>query len=163
MSAKPIEALALVAMTAAQAPPWLDAYDWWLFQGVFMGAALAAIIGEASIGKRIWRLIASVLIAYICAEFIAHLCGQETRAGVRFVGGVTAFVGWWAAKGIEATVPSAFKKAAKAGTDALVNRAAALGLGAGTTDRASDLYDRDAVGDQGDKAANKQGGGGDAR
>ena len=163
MSAKPIEALALVAMTAAQAPVWIGQYDWWMFQGIFMGSALAAIIGDATIGKRIWRLVASVLIAYICAEFIAQLLGQETRAGVRLVGGITAFVGWWAAKGIEASVPGAFKKAAKAGTDALVNRAAALGMGTGTTDRASDIYVRGTLGAESDKAANEQGNSPDAR
>lgn len=163
MSAKPIEALALVAMTAAQAPPWMDAYDWWLFQGVFMGAALAAIIGDATIGKRIWRLIASVLIAYICAEFIAHLFGQETRAGVRFVGGVTAFVGWWAAKGIEGIMPGAMKKAAKAGADVVINRVAALGLGSRVTDRASDIYSRGAGGADDDQTSHKTGNSSDAR
>jgi len=159
MSAKPIEAAALIAMTAAQVPAWVSQYDWWLCQGVLMGAALAAIIGDATIGKRIWRLIASVLIAYICAEFIAQLLGQDTRAGVRFIGGLTAFVGWWAAKGIESTVPTAFKKAAKASTDALVNRAAFLGLGAGTTDRADNFY----ASERANKAAGEEGNSSDAR
>ena len=128
-----------------------------------MGSALAAIIGEATIGKRIWRLVASVLIAYICAEFIAELLEQSTRGGVRLVGGLTAFVGWWAAKGIEATVPIAFKRAAKAGADVLVNRAAALGLGHGTTDRASDIYARGTLADGADQASNTQSNSSDAR
>lgn len=155
----PIEAAALVALTFAATPQWTSAHDWYMLQGIFMGAALGAILADAPMTARAWRIVASLIIGYMCAGFLSDLFGQTTREGIRFVAGCTSFVGWWIAKALESAAPAAAKKLVKAASDELLNRAAALGLGAGTTDRAADHIPSD----RGNKTADDTGNSSDAR
>ena len=163
MSFKPVEALALASLSMVSVPIWTDAQDWYMLQGIFFGAAVGASLTNTTILLRAWRLFVSMLIGYWCAGFFCNLAGDGSRESIRFISGCVGFGGFAAAKAIEMAMPGAFKKAAKAGTDALLDRAAALGLGVSSTDRADHIYDRGTLGAEGDKTASEQGVSTDAR
>ena len=148
MSARPVEALAIMALSMSAVPHWLGANDFWVIQGVMMGTALAAIMGTGNTMQRFTRAVVSMLVGYLAGEFVAQIIAGgvawvgfasysiANREGLRFISGCVAFSGWWAVLGVEHVAPAAFKKAAKAGADGLLNRIARMGVGDSTTDRA---------------------------
>lgn len=137
----PVEALGLIVLSAAPPPVWTSAHDWYLMQGILMGAALGAIVADAPIKVRIWRIIVSVIVGYMCSGFVINMLDQQSREGIRFIAGGVAFLGWWVAKSLELVAPSATKKTARALSDSLVGRLAGVGVDSGDTDRAKHFYD----------------------
>lgn len=156
----PVEALALMVLSTTPAPEWTNAHDWYMLQGILMGAALGAIVADAPIKVRVWRIIASVIFGYMCAGFLIDMFDQNTREGIRIVAGMVAFLGWWVAKAVEMVAPGAARKTARKAADALLNGAASIHLGGGSTDRAADHFAaiRAAQTTQPDSADENQGG-----
>lgn len=159
MTLKPVEALALLALSATSVPIWTDAHDWYMWQGIFMGAAVGALLTNTTIPLRLWRLTVALLVGLGCAGFFVDKFGTHSRESIRFISWLVGFGGFAAAKAIEMAMPGAFKTATKASVDALAKRLAGMGVGDSATDRAADYIPTN----RGTEAADSEGNSSDAR
>ena len=154
---KPVEALLLTTLTMQTPPSFLTTQDWYSTQGVMAGTALAAIVGAGDIKQRVIRAVVSIILGFMAGQYTAELLGQDSLAGFRFVSGAIAFGAWWIVLAIEKYAKSWTGKAVKAVGDAVIERFAGVGMGAGTTDRADAFYraveeDKGLAGKSDDKA-----------